>query len=35
MKHSIVEITERIKEKSRPTRIAYLARIDTMLQRQR
>ena len=35
MKHSIIEITERIKEKSRPTRIAYLARIDAMLQRQR
>ncbi|NCV42934.1 MAG: phosphogluconate dehydratase, partial [Actinobacteria bacterium] len=35
MKHSIVEITERIKEKSRPTRIAYLARVDAMLQRQR
>ncbi|CAN1518481.1 IlvD Dihydroxyacid dehydratase/phosphogluconate dehydratase [Methylophilaceae bacterium] len=35
MKHSIVEITEKIKEKSRPTRLAYLARIDAMLQRQR
>ncbi|MEY3374806.1 MAG: hypothetical protein RLZZ497_139, partial [Pseudomonadota bacterium] len=28
MKNSIVEITERIKEKSRPTRLAYLARVD-------
>ena len=35
MKNSIVEITERIKEKSRPTRLAYLARVDAMLQRQR
>ena len=35
MKNSIVEITERIKEKSGPTRLAYLARIDAMLQRQR
>ena len=35
MKNSIVEITERIKEKSRPTRTAYLTRIDAMLQRQR
>jgi len=35
MKQSIIEITERIKEKSRPTRVAYLSRIDAMLQRQR
>lgn len=35
MKNSIIEITERIREKSRPTRTAYLKRVSEMKQRQR
>jgi phosphogluconate dehydratase len=35
MKQSIIEITERIKEKSRPTRIAYLERVSLMKKRDR
>jgi len=35
MKNSIIEITERIKEKSRSTRTAYLKRVTVMKQRQR
>ena len=33
MKQSLVEVTERIIERSRPTRAAYLARVDTMINR--
>ena len=35
MKQSIIEITERIKEKSRPTRTAYLERVSLMKKRDR
>ena len=35
MKQSIIEITERIKEKSRPTRSAYLERLSLMKKRDR
>jgi len=35
MKQSIIEITERIKEKSRPTRTAYLERVSLMKRRDR
>ena len=35
MKQSIIEITERIKEKSRPTRSAYLERVASMKKRDR
>ncbi|MDG2252788.1 MAG: phosphogluconate dehydratase [Methylophilaceae bacterium] len=35
MKNSIIEITERIREKSKPTRTAYLERVKSMKQRQR
>ena len=35
MKQSITEITERIKEKSRPTRTAYLDRVSSMKKRDR
>jgi len=35
MKQSIIEITERIKEKSRPTRTAYLERVCLMKKRDR
>ena len=35
MKNSIIEMTERIREKSRPTRTAYLKRVSEMKQRQR
>jgi phosphogluconate dehydratase len=35
MKQSITEITERIKEKSRPTRTAYLDRVSSMKRRDR
>lgn len=35
MKNSIIEITESIREKSRPTRTAYLKRVSEMKQRQR
>ncbi|MDA1339263.1 MAG: phosphogluconate dehydratase [Proteobacteria bacterium] len=35
MKNSIIEITEGIREKSRPTRTAYLKRVSEMKQRQR
>lgn len=35
MKTSIIEITERIREKSRPTRTAYLNRVSEMKLRQR
>jgi len=35
MKQSIIEITERIKEKSRPTRTAYLERVSLMKNRDR
>ena len=35
MKQSIIEITERIKEKSRPTRAAYLERVFLMKTRDR
>ena len=35
MKQSIIEITERIEEKSRPTRTAYLERVSLMKKRDR
>ena len=35
MKQSHIEVTERIVEKSRPTRTAYLHRVDAMLNRQK
>lgn len=35
MKQSIIEITERIKEKSRPTRTAYLERVSLMKKRDK
>ena len=35
MKQSIIEITERIKEKSRPTRSSYLERVSLMKKRDR
>ena len=35
MKQSIIEITERIKEKSRPTRSAYLERVSLMKKRDK
>ena len=35
MKQSIIEITQRIKENSRPTRKAYLTRISEMRKRDR
>jgi len=35
MKQSIIEITDRIKEKSRPTRNAYLERVSLMKKRDR
>ncbi|HSF71651.1 MAG TPA: phosphogluconate dehydratase, partial [Methylotenera sp.] len=35
MKQSHVEVTERIIEKSRPTRSAYLHRVDAMLNRKK
>lgn len=35
MKQSHIEVTERIIERSRPTRAAYLQRIDTMLSRKK
>lgn len=35
MKQSIIEITERIQEKSRPTRAAYLQRLSVMKKRDR
>ncbi len=35
MKQSHIEVTERIIERSRPTRAAYLQRIDAMLSRKR
>ena len=35
MKQAIVDVTERIRERSRAGRAAYLARIDAMLARPR
>jgi len=35
MKQSHIEVTERIIEKSRPTRAAYLQRIDDIVNRPR
>ena len=35
MKNSIIEITERIREKSRPSRSAYLKQVTVMKERQR
>ena len=35
MKSLIVEITQRIEEKSKPTREAYLGRVDAMKDRTR
>ena len=35
MKQSHLEVTERIIEKSRPTRTAYLHRLDEIVNRQR
>ena len=35
MKQSHLEVTERIIEKSRPTRTAYLHRLDDIVNRQR
>lgn len=35
MKNPIIELTEKIKEKSRPTRSAYLKRIKNMLDREK
>ena len=35
MKQSHIEVTERIIEKSRPTRTAYLHRVDEIINRQR
>ena len=35
MKQSHIEVTERIIEKSRPTRTAYLQRIDDIVNRPR
>lgn len=33
MKQSHIEVTERIIERSRPTREAYLQRVDAMIKR--
>ncbi|MBC7788024.1 MAG: phosphogluconate dehydratase [Methylophilaceae bacterium] len=35
MKQSHIEVTERIRERSRPTRTAYLQRVDSIINRQR
>ena len=35
MKQSHIEVTERIRERSRPTRAAYLHRVDSIINRQR
>lgn len=35
MKQSHIEVTERIIEKSRPTRTAYLQRVDAMIEREK
>ena len=35
MKHILSEVTERIRERSAPTRYAYLQRIEKMSQRNR
>jgi phosphogluconate dehydratase len=35
MKNPIIELSEKIKEKSRPTRSAYLKRIKAMIEREK
>ncbi len=35
MKQTHIEVTERIRERSRPTRTAYLQRVDSIINRQR